>query len=218
MVFGIDGTLTKTIFTKDFANNPRSALFIDNTSLCIAAENVLLLIDFDSENTKHITNGQFSDLCYSNSTVFALNFGEGKVLVKAANEWFSDGYIIDTGLVRISAASTCVATLSSIFICDNQKSVYEFALDGKRLHVIECGLTYPTICGFNMNSDVLMTDMSGEAHILSATKKMVACHVTGLEWLLDVVDVAFLDGNTFWILDCLSSFDGKYKLIKCIIK
>ena len=210
IVFDIHGKQLKTISLRGHTKQAPSAVFINDNSLCVA-QNGLFLLDFDSEEIKHVTNGQFADICYCNDAVYALSYDDGSILVKTANEWSKDGHKIETGLGKVSPFSTCVATESSIYICDNIGSIHEFALNGKKLNTLKVDVNYPKICVVNKASEALVAGDASKVCVISATKPLTEHRVYGTTCLKDV---AFQDSNTFWMFDRISLPKGQYKLIK----
>ena len=173
----------------------------------------IVLIDFHSEEIKHVIEGKFADVCFFNNTVYALSYEDGSILVKTVHVWSMNGHKIETGLEKISDGSTCVVTQSSIYIGNNYDAIHEFSVNGKKVNTLRSNARCPKICAVNEAAEVMVINSTDKVYIISSKTPLTAHCVDGVTCLRDI---AFQDSKTFWMLDRIEPSQHKYRLIKGI--
>ena len=208
MLYSTDGSHKNEIKLDKSIKEPKSAAFVDEETICIAAPNGLFTITIEERDINLISGGKYSDVHFSYDTLYALRYDNGKLWIatRAHDGILAETRNVDTGLSDLSASSTFVVLFSSIFICDHHNKVYEFSLTDKKLKVITIDCVSPTICAVNDAGDVLVTGPT--AKIVAAGKTQVNCKFTGVH---DIRDVVYEDSKTFWLFDRVSGL--KYRLL-----
>ena len=215
-IYNVDGKLYKVINLDGKVKDPMSATFVSSTSIAVAGDNGLHLFNLVfAYIIRTVSKDGHSDVFYHNNTLYAVNVVKKQVeiLRKPAIAWQVTG-TIDMSVDYIHTSATLVMTSSMVNVCNQKSEVRQYSFDGTLVQTVLIDEHQPA----SSSRRVCAVDVDGRM-VLSVGRQLVIQHnndsrVVKLKGVTNFYDIVFADQYTFWILQCISISQGKYKIIK----
>ena len=217
-IYNLDGELYKVMNLDDEVIHPWSAAFVSNDGIALAANEGLFIVDLDTAVVVQTVNKDtHADVFYHGNSLYALNDAKKQVEIvsKENNTWQVASTVRLPVRKIVQSSATLVMTPRMINVCNYNDAVLQYSFDGALLHTV----TVNTHQSAAKDRFICAADVDGRM-ALSVGKQLVIQHnddsrVIKLEGgVTQFQDIVFEDQHTFWILDCISRNQGKYRIVK----
>ena len=196
--------------------NQVSAAFVSSTSSAVAARDGLFVIDLETATVNHrISKDGHADVFYHDHSLYALNFTKKRVFVttKLSSKYRATN-TIDLSVETVHPSATLAMTSRLVNVSNYNNEVRQYSCDGALLQTVTINEHQPV----GVDRFICAVDVDGRMALAVGGQLVIQYNndsrVVKLESIKDFSDVVFEDQYTFWILDCISVEQGKYRIIK----